>query len=135
MFDIQRSREVANHIIVEKRACYKNALVALLTQDSLARGRYVEGFALPDLGGCRLPMEHGWIELPNGTVVDATYVSMGITDVRYFPVLHLSRQRAARLVERGAMLPVMLNESTPGSREAYLEAQAAAYHELTPLVP
>lgn len=135
MFDTIRSREAASHIIVEKRDCYKNALVALLTEERLQRGRYVEGFVVADFGGCRLPMEHGWIELPNGTVIDVTYADVGLTDVRYFPVLHLSRTRAAQLFDQGALLPVMLNQSTPQSRQQYREAQAAAYHLLTPVVP
>ena len=41
--------------------------------EELQTGWYVEGWAIPDLKGMRLNQEHGWVELPDGSIIDPTY--------------------------------------------------------------
>ena len=93
---------------LEKKSCFKNAMVAFLTLEEFRRGWYAEGFAIPDLNGLRLPLEHGWIALPDGGVIDVTYADLGHRNVEYFPAIRLSWEHAMGLVSKDAAMPYML---------------------------
>jgi hypothetical protein len=127
VYDVGRSLAVAEAIELEPRACYKNALLAFLTLDELRGGSYVEGFAVPDFGRIRLPLEHGWVELADGTVVDPSLAALGHADVAFFPAVRLSWQRARRLVAEEAELPYLRSHRTDRHRRAYLTAQVKAH--------
>lgn len=127
MFDIARSLAVADGIPPEPRACYKNALLAFLARDELHDGCYVEGFAVPDFGNFRLPLEHGWVELPDGTVIDPSLAVLGHTDVAFFPAIRLTYRQAERLVADEVALPCMLSHRSEPHRRNYLKAQAQAH--------
>ena len=94
----------------------------------IKRGWYVEGFAVPDMkGGVRIPFEHGWVELPDGRIIDPSFAALGHRDVAYFPALRLPWKRAEQLVLHSAPLPRMLLHRTERHRTAYRKAQAASY--------
>lgn len=75
-----RSAEVADLIKAEQQACFRNAFFAAgLIKGSL----YVEGFGvIRDIG---VPLEHGWIETPEGTVIDPTWYDQKAA-IGYFPL-------------------------------------------------
>lgn len=127
MFDVTRSLAVADAIPPAPRSCYKNALLAFLALDELRDGRYVEGFAVPDFGGFRLPLEHGWVEMVDGAVIDPSLAALGHTDVAYFPAIRLSRKATRRLVAEEVHLPYLLTHRTERHRRAYFAAQAKAH--------
>jgi hypothetical protein len=72
------------------RSCYWNALRALRVSKG-ALGVYVEGFAACDSG---LVLEHGWIETPDGQVIDPTFPMLSGNDpaspYRYMPALRFT---------------------------------------------
>lgn len=125
--DIPNSLAIAKTIEIEKRACYKNALLAYLTNKDVRQGWYVEGFAVLEIFGARLPLEHGWIQLPDGRVIDVTSVTLGHANVAYFPALRLSQRQARKLVDTEQPLPVMLSQRTPRHLAAYRKAQKQAH--------
>jgi hypothetical protein len=127
MFDVARSLAIAKTIPVEKKACYANALLAFLCTKAFHDGWYVEGFAIPAIKGLRLPVEHGWVELPDGSIIDVSFATLGHTDVRYFPAIRFTFAQSLRLVKQDAALPRMLLQRTPRNRAAYLKSQQLAY--------
>ncbi len=66
------SQEIAAKIAAQPKACWANALTALRSQKQLQGAFYVEGWFLQTAEP--LPIEHGWIELADGTIVDPTVV-------------------------------------------------------------
>lgn len=127
MFDLTRSLAAAKRIQVEKKECYKNSLLIFLNTEEFRDGWYVEGFAIPDIRGIRLPMEHGWIALPDGSIIDVSYADLGHTSVEYFPALQFTWNQAMGLVRKEALLPIMLWQRSIRHLHAYKRAQAAAY--------
>jgi hypothetical protein len=69
MYDRELSAAVAVRIGALPKLCWTNALEALRTQRLLAGGYYVEGWAIINYS----VVEHGWIELPDGRIVDPTH--------------------------------------------------------------
>lgn len=127
MFDVARSLKVAKTIEIEPKACYKNAILAMIYHRELQRGRYVEGFAVLTVGAAQLPIEHGWLALPDGRVIDPSLAVLGHTDVVYFPAITLTAKRVAILIRDELPLPRMLLHRTARNRTAYLKARKAAY--------
>lgn len=127
MYDTQRSLSAVKSISVEQKACYRNALLAFLSVDELHGGWYVEGFVVANVRGLSLPLEHGWVELPDGGIIDVTYAAAGLRTGAYFPAIRLKARAAMRLVETESPLPRMLLARSRRNRQAYLTAQAAAH--------
>lgn len=76
------SERLAEQVEAQPRDCYRNAVMGLLTQPWLEDAVYVEGHARPhDLG---IPFEHGWLEMPDGSVVDPTWVLLHDCVVEYY---------------------------------------------------
>jgi hypothetical protein len=69
--DEERSALAADLIGAQRKECWRNAVMALLVDPALSEGVYVESYAAWPTG-LRLPVHHGWVELPDGTVVDPT---------------------------------------------------------------
>jgi hypothetical protein len=83
--DVTRSVAAAERIAAQKKGCYANALLTMYSYEAYQRGWSVEGFAIPDITGVRIPFEHGWVELPGGTIIDPSFAALGRRDVTYFP--------------------------------------------------
>lgn len=98
--DVAASRAAADGVGAEKKMCYRNAVMALLTVDDTAiipdGTRYAEGWVLATLG---LPIEHGWLETPDGRVLDPTLVLVDTEEE-----LAGFRYVAARTWDRAAVL-------------------------------
>ncbi len=75
MYDRELSAAVAVRIGALPKLCWTNALKALRTQRLLAGGYYVEGWAIINYS----VVEHGWIELPDGRIVDPTHTGLRIS--------------------------------------------------------
>lgn len=80
----------ANKVVARPRSCWWNALHAI----RLSRGRigvYIEGFALAPYG---MVLDHGWIETPDGKVIDPTFPVCTANEpdspYRYMPGLRFS---------------------------------------------
>jgi hypothetical protein len=71
-FNYTLSQAIAAKIAARPKACWANALTALRSQKQLHDAFYVEGWFLRTAEP--LPIEHGWIELKDGTIVDPTVV-------------------------------------------------------------
>jgi hypothetical protein len=56
------------------RCCFGNALLLARSR----RYRYVEGYAVPDIGVC-LPMHHAWNLDRRGNLIDSTWDKPGLT--------------------------------------------------------
>jgi hypothetical protein len=125
--DVARSVAAAERISVQKKGCYANALLTMHAYQAYQRGWYVEGFAIPDIQGVRLPLEHGWVELPDGTVIDPSFAALGHREVSYFPAIRLPWKRAEKLLVQRAVLPWMLLQRSRRNRAAYYKAQADSY--------
>src|SRR5260221_60545 len=89
--DYEASCELADEISARASNCWGNSLTALRQARSLKgkQARYVEGWAVDKRFG--MIYEHGWIELGDGTVLDATaaandhYLGSERYDWEYFP--------------------------------------------------
>ena len=79
--DLERSRLVAGQIHAEPKRCWHNALSVVCQLDTYREASYVEGFACVEDG---MQIEHGWVMLRDGTIIDPTLQRPGIT---YFPGL------------------------------------------------
>jgi hypothetical protein len=67
--DIEESVRVGRLIRALPKLCWRNALRVVQKLDEYADASYVEGIAC--VNGCT-PIEHGWVCLPDGTVIDPT---------------------------------------------------------------
>jgi hypothetical protein len=130
MFDITRSLAAAQRLPLKPKACFANAVLTMAAYDEFQSGWYVEGFALPTIKNFRLPVEHGWVQLPDGTIIDPTFALLGYTDVAYFPAIRMRWKRAEKLILANARLPYMLSDKsfkTQRTGTAYCKAMTKAY--------
>lgn len=69
--------------------CWSNAVETLLTVEhpALEGAVYVEGWAIPE--GMGLAVEHAWLKLANGSVLDLTWLDC---EARYFPGVEYSKE-------------------------------------------
>ena len=127
MLDITRSLAAAKRLPMIPKGCYSNALLTMATDEEFQDGWYVEGFALPTINGTRIPIEHGWLEVPDGKIIDPSFAVLGHTDVTYFPAIRLRWQRAEKMMLRNIRLPYMLYHKSLTNRAAYANAMVDAY--------
>lgn len=105
--DLSRSRALASKVRARNGECYRNAAYSLLTDIALQKegARYVEGLVVAH-SGLIMPMEHGWLELPDrGLVIDPTpvYCKRGTARRTYFEAFGWTAAEAyAILDEPGA---------------------------------
>ncbi len=130
MFDITRSLAAANRIPLKRRACYANALLIMASYEEYQNGWYVEGFALPTIKDIRMPVEYGWVQLLDGSVIDPSFAVLGHTEVTYFPAIRMRWKRAEQLIIANAQLRYMLSHKafkTLRTRAAYTKAMTKAF--------
>jgi hypothetical protein len=127
MLDIPGSLEAARTIPFEKKACYRNALLTMLSLEAYQSGWYVEGFAIPTIKGIRIPMEHGWVQIKDNRIIDPSFAVLGYTEVAYFPAIKLTWNKGIQLILKNSRLPYMLSHRTKHNRAAYLKALSDAY--------
>jgi len=87
--DWELSRTVAREVGARTRECYSNAARAVLNVRLEGRNPcYVEGAAVVLIGEASLvALEHAWVELADGQVVEPTWVLDGTGEARaYFPI-------------------------------------------------
>lgn len=85
--DFAVSREMEWKVQAENGQCYRNAYGAIKRLSNVPGARYVEGWVVWD--DLQVPFEHGWLELPDGTIVDPTPAYCNRTDARtYFGGYH-----------------------------------------------
>jgi hypothetical protein len=85
--DVTRSIAAAERIPFQKKRCYANALLTMYAYEEYQRGWYVEGFAIPDIRGVRIPFEHGWVELPDGRIIDPSFAAFAAMVLTFVFVL------------------------------------------------
>ena len=123
--DWQRSRDLARRFHTTPRACWRNAYTVLKGAPRLLKGAcYVEGwYCPPELG---YPAEHGWIELPDGVILDVTGREGAI---RYIAALRWSRRAMLDAVgDEEADLPLVRAWDRGGmENEQYAAAYRAAF--------
>lgn len=92
-YDHAASVRWAGKVGARPKFCYWNALMAL-RESRGAVGVYVEGFVLSTYG---LVLAHGWVETPDGKVIDPTFpVCEGnepSTPYRYMPALRFTYEQ------------------------------------------
>jgi hypothetical protein len=112
LYDYQRSLFMAKQVWTVPKQCWSNAVRALRTRRKLVRdAKYVEGFVELFEG---FYIEHGWLELPDGTILDTTrayleYYHNHAPDERtYYPVLKYTLADLKGV--RGSHLPLSMVE-------------------------
>lgn len=80
--DFQLSRELEWKVEAENGQCYLNAYRATNRLSGVPGARYVEGWVV--WHDAPVPIEHGWLEMPDGTIVDPTPVYCNRTDGRTY---------------------------------------------------
>jgi hypothetical protein len=83
MLDVALLLKIAEEIDVVQKDCWRNAVVAFLNDERFQSGLYVEGWAIPD-NGLPLNLEHGWIEQPDGSIIDPTWAKLAIKTYSIF---------------------------------------------------
>jgi hypothetical protein len=101
-FDVAASKALAERVDAAPKECYRNALMAVLTEDELADAYYVEGVALYEDTG--LPVAHGWVERADGVILDPTAALLTQGTVRYFVGDRYTARESRRFV--GKLLPI-----------------------------
>ena len=142
--DVAYSHRVAEEIGAQPKQCWSYAVTALQTVAELQRdkARYVEGSVV--WSDYHLPLEHGWLELPDGRIVDPTAVvsvpAGTHPQVVYFPAIrydleevrwHADREAEPQLVDYTAPdeEPEPRNLGRRWRNPAYLIAYQAALRE------
>ena len=101
--------------------------------EDFQRGWYVEGWAIPDKE-IRINIEHGWIELEDGSIIDPTFVALGDRDVLYFPAIRYTYHEATKRAKgkRNVKLP-FISQSYVNVLEhpGYLEAYKSSFKTAT----
>src|SRR5207244_54331 len=87
VLDVDLSLAIAKYIEANEKACWYHALRAFFLVKDLQAGWYVEGWAIPEKSELPFPLEHGWIERTDGSIIDPTWVLLGNKNVQYFPGL------------------------------------------------
>jgi hypothetical protein len=125
---------MAKEVWTVPKQCWSNAVRALRTRRKMVReAKYVEGFIeiVPGLN-----IEHGWLELPDGTILDTTraylehYHGHESDDRVYHPVLSYSLDDLKNV--RGNQLPLGMVELNcwqfehlpPEIQEPFLKGQS-----------
>src|SRR5579884_1016956 len=121
MFERELSRRAHTEVGAKKKECWKNAVMALLTVPELAGGTYVEGFVV-----AKVPIEHGWVETANGTIVDPTLYRGEAT--AYFVGVRYTMEECEAAVRAGKSLPLVYEGNGFGGfrHPGYLAAYQAA---------
>jgi hypothetical protein len=130
MLDVALSRDVGMLVRAEQKACWRNAVLGLATLvNDHPQAVYVEGYVLTDIG---LPMEHGWIELPDERVVDPTiHCTPHLALIRgYYPGKRFSYSDVMKhLRRRQRHLPTYAQDSRRWTAD-HQRGMEAAYMEL-----
>lgn len=79
---------------MEQRQCFKNAWELVQGDTDLL---YCEGWALTNL----FPVPHAWVEEPDGTIVDPTWVFDDVKEATYFGVRFRADVAIALSIESG----------------------------------
>jgi len=131
--DKWKSHVVAEAIMPVPKMCWWNSQRALLGHEEADGLYYVEGFLVQvDLP---LPMEHGWLEEADGTVVDPTLPEC---DGSYFVAFRYSKNELIDLMKRYPSLEDVCNPAcfavhghgqwrTAAYWSAYVRANVACY--------
>jgi hypothetical protein len=99
MYDYERSRQIAAQIGCPAGYCYSNAVRALRNRQRFQRhsvnlqgAEYVEGCV--QIHGIPIPIQHGWLELPDGTILDPTLAAQHDVEreVKYFPLVSYRKE-------------------------------------------
>ena len=125
--NVELSKKVAKEIDAQKHQCWNNSVMAVYILDDILHGAvYVEGWIV-----YIVPIEHGWIELTDGTIVDPTIPEA--IDVLYFAGVKYSREEIeTRLEENGEIRPPFVYEHGFGGFkcESYLSAYNTAFSHI-----
>ena len=130
MFDVTRPLAAAKNIPFKRRARYANVLLTMALYNEYQNGWYVEDFVLPTIKDIRMPVEHGWVQLPDSSIIDPSFAALGHTKVAYFPVIRMCWKRAEKLILANVHLPHMLSCESFKSRRiraAYTKAMTNAF--------
>lgn len=97
-YNLDLSREVARAVDAKPRQCFMNAALGVAHLRSRGiEASYTEGYAAPyDIA---LAVEHGWITLADGTVVDPTWVGKYNVDSCYVATEHFTLDRLLALTK------------------------------------
>ena len=129
MLDVTTSLAVAKAIGAVNKQCWYHALRAFLLCEELQAGWYVEGWAIPEKVEMRLPIEHGWLERPDGSIIDPTWAMLGNTEVHYFPGVKYTYAEASQLAKgkKSVQLPLISQEGDPLAHPAYAQARKDSF--------
>lgn len=124
--DLKVSRRLARALNAQDGRCWRNALRAW--EHHLPDATYVEGYVVSNDTGL-LPMEHAWIEQPDGRVVDPTpaFCGSGSHETAYVPAFRYTPDHLRYLFTRCAAMPLPLSRIGMADFSAFhhLDWQAA----------
>lgn len=129
------SRELAEIVEAQSKQCYRNAVMALGTGHArLAGAVYVEGWVIQ--AKLPIPIEHGWVELADGSVIDPTLCLIDddatLQGSRYVAGKRFTEDEALTLAVRG---PLPLHSQNGYAITRSKEWQAAMREAYGPMFP
>lgn len=130
MYDFDLSVKFANKIHAVPKNCYWNARTAFLRYKQLRGGWYIEGYALVTFNSStvKLPFEHAWIELKDGSIVDPTYAAQGDKNVVHIPGIKLNYEEFTAWRKEKKEFPFFYNFGFGGSKHSgFTDARKKAY--------
>jgi hypothetical protein len=138
MLDVELSLAIAKYIGVKDNQCWYHALRAFFLIEDLQAGWYVEGWAIPEKAELRLPIEHGWLERNDGSIIDPAWALLGNKRVDYFPGISYTYAHAATLAKgkKSVLLPLISQRyADPFDNPAYFHAYKKSFKAATGYLP
>jgi len=114
-------------------ACFENVLNLFLQyfpHELATHGRFIEGWYVVELEQEVVLNEHGWVEVPGGTIIDPTVTLLVSPDhpVFYFPGVERSQQELEAIVQnKDAWFPYVRGSGVYGEDGLGHPAYNAAY--------
>lgn len=108
--DVQLSEAVQKQINARPNECWRNAILALFSTPALEGAVYVEGWCVAFFS-----FEHGWLELPDGTIIDPTITE---DDMQYFPGVKYTLEELEKRIKKHSLnLPLVRYDFKRGGME------------------
>jgi hypothetical protein len=123
--DVERSWQLGRVLHTQAKDCYAGGVLGLLLPGMDEGASYVEGWVLAEI-----VFEHGWIELPDGTILDPTLVrTQELEKVCYFAGVRYTRSQVEEMYR--LTLPWVYRDRQFGrTLPSYVQARDLAFAEL-----
>lgn len=126
------SMDVAARVGAKPKRCYANAMLAVQVLPEMADAYYVEGYAMLSGRLRGVSIEHAWVEMADGRIVDPTTAALGYRAVHRYRREEIlsSRIPNTKPVEWFAVAATMARERGDKKSMTYWSQQAKEHRAM-----